>query len=291
VAAEQARLDEVRTDMGQVVAAAYRRGSSDRLVSLVAGTDPTTFLQRASMLDRVARSQADVLAEVSTARHRVATQQDAADRELAALREAEQQLAERRSAIEAALAEQQRLLDGLQEAERRRVEAAREAAVAAPVAARASRSVRGAAPAASGSSSVPEPAAASAPAPAAPSYDGPAEGRARTAVEEAHRQLGTPYRYGGNGPDNFDCSGLTSWVWRAAGVSLPRTSRDQYAQGRKVPRADIQPGDLLYFGSPIHHVGVYIGNGQMISAPRTGDRVKMQAAFRSDFVGATRPGA
>jgi len=90
-------------------------------------------------------------------------------------------------------------------------------------------------------------------------------------------------------PEQSNESGLTSWVWRAAGVSLPRTSRDQYAQGRKVARADIQPGDLVYFGDPIHHVGIYIGDGQMISAPQSGDRVKIQSAFRSDFVGATRP--
>ena len=275
VAQEQARLDEVRADMGQVVAAAYRRGSSDRLASLIADSDPQTFLDRASSLDRVARSQADVLADVQAARHRLDKQQAAAEQVLDGLRAAEQQLAERKATIEKALTEQKQALAGLQEAERRQVQAAREAAAAAP-APRASRAR-------------PEAAAASAPATQGASYTGPASGRARVAVEEAYRQLGKPYRYGATGPDSFDCSGLTSWVWRAAGVSLPRTSRDQYAQGRKVARADVQPGDLVYFGNPIHHVGIYVGDGQMISAPQTGDRVKLQAAFRSDYVGATRP--
>lgn len=263
VALEQARLDEVRSAMSQVVAAAYRRGSSDRLVSLVTDSDPQTFLDRASSLDRIARGQADVLADIEIARHRLQSQQTAAERQLEAKREAERALAERREAIERALAEQRRLLGGLEADQRRQVEAAR---AAGPGSDRASRAGE-----------------------ATPTYTGPASGRARVAVEEAHRQLGKPYRYGGNGPDSFDCSGLTGWVWRAAGVSLPRTSRDQYAQGRKVSRADLQPGDLVYFGNPIHHVGIYIGDGQMISAPQSGDRVKMQSAFRSDYVGATRP--
>jgi cell wall-associated NlpC family hydrolase len=162
--------------------------------------------------------------------------------------------------------------------------------VAAP--ARASRTGRVAE--APGAASATAPAApATAPAAATPTYDGPASGaasgRAKAAIDEGYRQLGKPYRYGGNGPQNFDCSGFTSWVWRAAGVSLPRTSRDQYAQGRKVARADIQPGDLLYFGSPIGHVGVYVGDGQMINSPQSGGNVRVQTAFRSDFVGATRP--
>ena len=103
-------------------------------------------------------------------------------------------------------------------------------------------------------------------------------------------RLGTPYQWGASGPNRFDCSGLTSWVWRKAGVSLPHSSRAQYAGGRKVSRAEIQPGDLVFHGSPIHHVGIYIGNGNMISAPRTGDVVKIQYAFRSDYAGAVRPG-
>ena len=120
-------------------------------------------------------------------------------------------------------------------------------------------------------------------------YDGPASGRAAIAVREAHARLGTPYRWGASGPDRFDCSGLTSWVWRKAGVSLPHSSRAQYAGGRKVSQSQVQPGDLVFFGSPIHHVGIYVGGGNMISAPHTGDVVEVQPAFRSDDVGAVRP--
>jgi cell wall-associated NlpC family hydrolase len=79
------------------------------------------------------------------------------------------------------------------------------------------------------------------------------------------------------------------WVWGKAGVSLPHSSRAQYSSGRHVSRGDLQPGDLTFYGSPIHHVGIYIGGGRMISAPHSGDVVKIQDAFRSDYAGAVRP--
>jgi cell wall-associated NlpC family hydrolase len=79
------------------------------------------------------------------------------------------------------------------------------------------------------------------------------------------------------------------WAWARGGVSLPHSAQAQYDVLRHVARSDAQPGDLVFFGSPIHHVGIYIGGGQMISAPHTGDVVKIQDAFRSDFVGAARP--
>jgi cell wall-associated NlpC family hydrolase len=276
-AAERERLAQARAAMSDLVAAAYRRGSAGRLASLMTDGDPTTWLERASTLDRIARGQAEVLADVATARHRLEAQEAAAERELQARRAAERDLAARTAAVEKTVARQQELLAGLQAQERQRVEAARLAAAPAP-ASRASRSA-----------SARTAPAGTAPAGAPATYSGPASGRAKAALDEGYRQLGKPYRYGGNGPDSFDCSGFTSWAWRAAGVSLPRTSRDQYAQGRKVARADIQPGDLVYFGSPISHVGMYVGDGQMINAPQSGGVVRVQPAFRSDFVGATRP--
>jgi cell wall-associated NlpC family hydrolase len=80
------------------------------------------------------------------------------------------------------------------------------------------------------------------------------------------------------------------YAWRAAGVSLPHSSAAQYASLPHVSQSQVAPGDLVFFGSPIHHVGIYIGGGQMVSAPHTGTVVKVQSAFRSDYVGAARPG-
>ena len=107
-------------------------------------------------------------------------------------------------------------------------------------------------------------------------------------VAIAKRYLGARYVWGAEGPNTFDCSGFTTYVYRQVGVLLPRMSRDQIRAGQRVSRADLQPGDLVFFGSPIHHVGTYVGGGIMINSPRTGDVVKVSPLL-SDFVGACRP--
>jgi cell wall-associated NlpC family hydrolase len=108
-------------------------------------------------------------------------------------------------------------------------------------------------------------------------------------VSVARKYLGARYVWGATGPNTFDCSGFTSYVYRQVGVSIPRTSRDQIGAGERVSRSDLAPGDLVFFGSPIHHVGMYIGGGMMIHAPNSGDVVRIAPAFRSNYVGACRP--
>lgn len=109
-------------------------------------------------------------------------------------------------------------------------------------------------------------------------------------VNIAKRYLGAPYKWAANGPNSFDCSGLTVFVYKQVGVSLPRTSRSQINVGQRVSKAHLKPGDLVFFGSPIRHVGIYVGNNQYLHAPRTGDVVKISSlASRKDFAGATRP--
>lgn len=126
-----------------------------------------------------------------------------------------------------------------------------------------------------------------------PTYRAPATAgeAARTAVDAALSQVGKPYRWGAEGPDAYDCSGLTKWAWAKAGVSLPHSSRMQYAATERVSRADMQPGDLLFFGTPIHHVAMYIGDGKVVEAPYSGEnvRVNARAVNRSDLVGIGRP--
>jgi cell wall-associated NlpC family hydrolase len=117
----------------------------------------------------------------------------------------------------------------------------------------------------------------------------PAEGAA-AAVAEAKRQIGKPYRYGASGPDAFDCSGLTMWSWRAGGRSLPHSSSAQYGATSRVALSAIQPGDLVFYGSPIHHVGIYVGGGQMVEASETGTPVRYASIYRRDLVGVGRVG-
>jgi peptidoglycan DL-endopeptidase CwlO len=114
--------------------------------------------------------------------------------------------------------------------------------------------------------------------------------RAQTAVEAALSQVGKPYQWGAAGPNSYDCSGLTMWAWAQAGISLPHNSGAQYSATPRVDRSDLVPGDLVFFGSPIHHVAMYIGNGRTVEAPYSGEQVRIGSMARSDYVGAGRPG-
>jgi peptidoglycan DL-endopeptidase CwlO len=128
----------------------------------------------------------------------------------------------------------------------------------------------------------------------AENYLSPSAAAAR-AVEVALAQRGDPYVWGAVGPDTFDCSGLTRYAYAAAGVSIPRVSRDQYNFGQKVPLTDLLAGDLVFYArnlsdpSTIHHVAMYIGNGSIVHAPHTGDVVRVAPVWRSGLIGATRP--
>jgi cell wall-associated NlpC family hydrolase len=139
-----------------------------------------------------------------------------------------------------------------------------------------------------GSTPTTKPTPTTTPPPAQPTRP-PAAG-AQAAVEEARKQIGKPYEWGADGPDSFDCSGLTQWAWKAGGKSLPHSSQAQYSATSRVPVAQIQPGDLTFYGSPIHHVGIYVGDGRMIEASQTGTPVRYASIYRSDLVGVGRVG-
>jgi cell wall-associated NlpC family hydrolase len=118
----------------------------------------------------------------------------------------------------------------------------------------------------------------------------PASARGAAAVTWAEKALGRPYQWAASGPDRFDCSGLVMWAYRHVGVNLPHSSRAQIDRGSRVSRDALRPGDLVFFGSPIHHVGMYVGGGDFIEAPGTGGRVQISAlGHRGDYAGACRP--
>ncbi|WLQ35797.1 NlpC/P60 family protein [Streptomyces castrisilvae] len=253
------RLNSARDALGSYAAAQYRSAGIDPSVQLALSSDPDQYLRRASYVERADERRA---AELGSVRRQVAdiaqVRAEAADKltELAARQAA---LKEHRATVRAKLAEARRLLARLSPAER--------AAYAA------SEDGRGAGHADRG---------APRGAVAAPNA------RAAQAVAFAYSALGKPYVWGATGPASFDCSGLTQAAWRAAGVSLPRTTYTQINAGRRVSRSELAPGDLVFFYSGVTHVGLYIGNGQMIHAPRPGAPVRVAPINEMPFAGATR---
>jgi cell wall-associated NlpC family hydrolase len=116
------------------------------------------------------------------------------------------------------------------------------------------------------------------------------------ALVVAESRIGAPYRYGGAGPDAFDCSGLVAYAYRQAGITLPRTAAQQYAAVTPVPRRELRPGDLVFFrlnGRDVGHVGIYAGDDLFVDAPQSGGTVRLanldDAWYRERYVGAGRP--
>src|SRR4051794_11564956 len=137
---------------------------------------------------------------------------------------------------------------------------------------------------ASANTGVPAPA----PAPVAAPVAAP-NATAQTAVDTALAQVGDPYVWGGAGPDSFDCSGLVQYAYQAAGVYLPHSSSMQSTLGTPVAISDLQPGDLVFFYSPVSHVAMYIGNGQIVQASTAGQPVAVtELAYMPDFNSARR---
>ncbi|MGW2593429.1 NlpC/P60 family protein [Streptomyces sp. NPDC001515] len=253
------RLNTARQALGAYAAAQYRSSGIDPAVQLALSSDPDQYLRRAAYVERAGERRAT---ELRTVRRQVTdlaqVRAEAAGqlRELAARRAA---LKEHKATVRAKLAEARRLLDRLSPAERAAFDA--------------SEGGRGEAHAGRG----------------APRGLTAAPGtRAAQAVAFAYTALGKPYVWGATGPSSFDCSGLTQAAWRAAGVSLPRTTYTQINAGRRVSRSELAPGDLVFFYSGISHVGLYIGNGRMIHAPRPGAPVRIAPIDQMPFAGATR---
>ena len=293
-----------------LAATAYRAGGLDTLTAILSGS-PGNALDRVGALDALARRADAAETEERLARVDLTAARAVAQASLASAQAAFDDVAAQKQIIQTAATRQKGLLDGLIAKQADLERKAREAAAAAErarqqaAAAEAARIAQQAADqqtqlrqqsalvgqATNAFAAIPiapstAPQAAPPPAPAPPAATG---GGAVTAVAEAHKQLGKPYVWGAAGPDSFDCSGLTQWVWAKAGVQLPHYTGDQWNAGRHVTKDQLIPGDLVFFDASLDHVGIYIGNGQMIHAPHTGAVIRVEDVWWDSFQGAIRP--
>ncbi len=284
------RLNAVRSGLGAVAAAQYRSGGLGPAVQLVLTSDPDAYLERAALAEKAGARQAAAVTAVRRELAALAQLRAESAGRLAALRAHEAELRRQKAAVLTKLTAARRLLARLTAEERARYEAASAARTTAPAPASGStgaNSANGAAGIASGSPARADRASADRTSGGRAPVAAPA-GRASAALSFARAQLGKPYVWGATGPSAYDCSGLTQAAWRAAGVSLPRTTYTQINAGRRVSRSELAPGDLVFFYSGISHVGLYIGGGQMIHAPRPGAPVRIAPIDEMPFAGATR---
>lgn len=287
-ASAQRRLTAAQQTLGRMqkaiqafAVAAYQGQGLDSTLGVAAGS-PQEFLDKMTTLQAVANSQSQALARLAAAQRDEEQARATATAALKAQQESTKQMQQDRDTVLAAAQQEQQILHRLQVRQQEIIRAARARAArlaaqreAAALAARAA-AARAAAAALTSQPTSP------------PVVTG--SGGARVAVQWAYRELGKPYVWGAAGPDSFDCSGLTQYVWGKAGVYLDHYTGSQWNEGQHVDRSQLQPGDLVFFGSDLHHVGIYVGNGNMIEAPHSGANVRVSPYARPDYAGAVRPG-
>ncbi|MGP3966889.1 NlpC/P60 family protein [Streptomyces sp. 6N223] len=262
-------LNQARDALGSHASAEYRSSGVAPSLQLALSSDPDDFLDRAALMDRSGDRQARAVAGIEDQIRRLEQLRAEAGEEADALAEAREAARDERRTVEDRLAEAEELLATLTAEERERVLLG-DAAVAAG----------------SGTGSVP----GSVPGSGTGSPDTPApNARAEAAVEFAYAQLGKAYGWGATGPHAFDCSGLTQAAWSAAGVALPRTSYGQVDAGTRVSRSELAPGDLVFYYAGISHVGIYVGDGQIVHASRPGVPIALAPVDSMPFAAATRP--
>ncbi|MEU3598256.1 NlpC/P60 family protein [Streptomyces sp. NPDC006798] len=259
------RLNASRSALGSIAGAQYRAGAVDPAIRLALDSDPDGYLERAAIDRLVGRRTAAVVMDVRGQLAAVDGLRDRAGRQLDDLRERQDELARHKTEVRRKLATAEGMLKRLEAAE--------------PTAGAGAGSVPGAPGRGDGrAGAVADAAGTAAPTP-----------RAARAVAYAYGALGKPYVWGATGPASYDCSGLTQAAWRAAGVSLPRTTYTQIGAGRRVARSELAPGDLVFFYPGVTHVGMYVGGGRMIHAPRPGGVVRFARVDEMPFAGAVRP--
>ena len=258
LARQQAKVDSVRDQVAAAVVSQYQGQGLSSTTQVFLSKDPDAFLSQLATVSAYNDQQGQMMANFATQAKQLEMREEAAKRQLAEIEKAKQKLADEKAEIDAKAAEAKDLLDELEAEERARMERAQ-------------------APSRSSSSR-------------APIANVAVSGRAGAAVNYALAQVGDVYVYGAAGPDSFDCSGLTMMAWAQAGVSLPHSASGQMGSGTSVSQSQLQPGDLVFYYSPVSHVGIYIGNGQIVHAANPSTGVQIIGVNTMPYSGAVRPG-
>jgi cell wall-associated NlpC family hydrolase len=248
---QDARLETVRTQVQDSVVRQYEGQSLTAVGQVVVSEDPQAFLSQLSTMSAFNDMQSQLFDDYATELKALDIRSEATEKRAADVAELEKKLAAEKATIDKKLGAAKSLLSDLKAEERESI---------------LSR----------GSLRVPS--------------DVPASGRAAAAVQYALAQVGDAYVYGAAGPNAFDCSGLTMMAWAQAGVALPHSSSAQFGSGPHVASGDLQPGDLVFYYSPISHVGIYIGNGMIVHAANPSTGVVVSGVFSMPYSGAVRPG-
>ncbi len=263
-ARQQHRTENARRLVANSIVRQYEGDSLSAVGQAVVTSDPSAFVSQLTTLSTFNSMQANQYSSYLTQTKALSIRQGATRVQLSKVAALVKQAASDKATIDRNLARAKSLLSHLQAAERARV-------------LEASRSSVRTAPTTSTSTST-------------SLANVPVSGRAAAAVRFAMAQVGKPYVYGASGPSAYDCSGLTMRAWGAAGVGLAHSSSAQYGEGTHISPSQLQPGDLVFYYSPISHVGMYIGNGMIVNAENPSAGIRVAPLYSMPFVGAVRPG-
>lgn len=276
-AAAQARFEAARGQVAQIAALAYEFSGQDSVGGLLTSDNPSVVLSHASLLTQMAGARGAEVTQFLTVTQQLAQAQQSVQRTeygVAALRG---QLAARKTSLNKLLASKQATLDSLTAQQQATVTASDIGAQGST----ASTGTQSGSTQGSGTQSS-----------TSTTYTGPTSTQGEKAVAFAFAQIGKPYQWGGTGPGSYDCSGLVQAAWAYAGVAIPRDTYEQWGALPHISSTALEPGDLLFFDG-IGHVAIYVGGGNMIDAPQTGQTIRELPIntgwYSANFVGAARP--
>ena len=265
----QARYDTARSQLAEVAVSEYENANQTSVLGLLSSGNPASALSQASLVLEVAGTHNQEATQFLTSAQTLASAREQQQRTEQGIADIHAQLAAQKTSLNKLLASSKATLDSLTTAQQAAVAAATVGATQATDSTGSTQS--GATPV---------------------TYNGPTSTQADKAIAFAYAALGKPYQWGATGPGSYDCSGLVQAAWAAAGVSIPRTTYDDWASLPHIPMSDLQAGDLiLYEGEG--HVAIYIGDGYIIDAPTTGsyvEKIPQDTSWYADNTdGAVRP--